>query len=289
MKSVGNISNYRNGIVVAFILLLAICFETVQQIFYIKRFELYEDIQFLSLFKNQFYRWLIWVTIGISLFHFVKKDIEKELTPRFFLKYFVLILGLVVVNIIIISVVEVLLSGEVFSISLLFSEYFLFYFFQKSPIYILGYIAITIILFLNYSKELLQVEVAELIDIKNSNEKLYRELSVSNSDKATILTVKVGNKRKIIPVDTITWLEADDYCVKVHALHTPSYTMRSSLKGLQGKLGNNFLRVHRKGIVNMNMIKEFNLGSTPSLILTNDHKVLISKSNLRAVKDFLES
>jgi flagellar biogenesis protein FliO len=227
--------------------------------------------------------------MGISLFYFVKKDIEKNLTPRFFLKYFALILSLVVINIIIISVVQILLSEDDFSVSLLFSEYFLFYLFQKSPIYTLGYIAITIILFLNYSKELLQIEVAQLVDIKDSNEKLYRELSASIGDKTSILTIKIGNKRKVIPVDTITWLEADDYCVKVHALQTPSYTMRSSLKALQDKLGSNFLRVHRNGIVNMNMIKEFNIGSTPNLILTNNHKVLISKSNLRAVRDFLEN
>jgi len=152
----------------------------------------------------------------------------------------------------------------------------------------LGYIAITIILFLNYSKGLLQIEVQELIDIKKDNDNLYKKLRASNSDKTKVLNIKVGNKRKIIPVDNITWAEADDYCVNVHTVDFPSYTMRISLKALQEKLSDNFLRVHRKSIVNMNMVKEFNSTSNPRLILKNNQEVLISKRNLKVVKSFLK-
>ena len=106
--------------------------------------------------------------------------------------------------------------------------------------------------------------------------------------KTKILNIKIGNKRKIISVNEIMWLEADDYCVLVHTINDPSYTMRISLKALQEKLSNNFLRVHRKGIVNMDMVKELNLNSNPRLVLKNDQEVIVSKSNLKFVKDFLD-
>lgn len=270
-------------------LLLTICFETFQQMFYIDRFNIYDDVHFFDLLKNQFYRWIIWFVIGVLLVYFVQSDVKKEPNVMLFLKYFGIIVLLVVVNVFIISSIRIMLSDDIFSLSKFYSEYFLFYVFQKSPIYTLGYIAITIILFLSYSKDLLQVEVLELIELKKSNDKLYHQLKSANTDKTKVLNIKVGNKRKIIPVDIITWLEADDYCVIVHTVDNPSYSMRSTLKSLEEKLGDNFLRVHRKGIVNMSMTKEFNLASNPHLVLKDNQEVLVSKSKLKEVKEFLEN
>jgi hypothetical protein len=283
------ILNNKNVFLIVFVLLLAIAFETFQQLFYIKRFQLSQNIDFFELLKNQFYKWIIWFFIGITLLFFIKRDLKKEPDYKLFFKYFLIILLLVLINIFIISCFQIIIFDEKFSISTFFSEYFSFYLFQKAPIYLLGYIAITIILFLNYNKNLLQIEVQELIDIKENSDKIYNELRAATSDKSKVLTIKVGNKRKIISVETITWLEADDYCVIVHTNNNPSYTMRSSLKALQGKLGDNFLRVHRKGIVNMNMVKELNHNSNPKLILTNDDEILVSKSNIKLVNDFLKS
>ncbi|NVK53773.1 MAG: LytTR family transcriptional regulator DNA-binding domain-containing protein [Flavobacteriaceae bacterium] len=181
-----------------------------------------------------------------------------------------------------------IISKTEVTISNFFYEYFLFYVFQKSPTYILGYIAITVILFLSFSKEILQIEVQELIEIKNSNDKIYKKLKEVNTDKAKILNIKIGNKRKIIPVDDITWLEADNYCVNVHTINNPSYSMRSTLKSLEKKLGDNFLRVHRKGIVNMDKVREYYLATNPRVILINNQEVSVSKSNLKLVKSFLE-
>lgn len=280
--------NLNRFLIVVIVLILAIFFETFQQLFYIKRFNLYEDVHFFYLFKKHFYRWIIWLVIGLSLPIFIKKDISKEITLSIFFKYTIIILSLVFINILFISTIETSINEVEFSISILFSEYFSFFIFQKAPIYTLGYIAITIILFLNYSKDLLQIEVQELIDIKKESDGLYEKLRASNSDKTKVLNIKVGNKRKIIPVENITWIEADDYCVNVHTIDFPSYTMRISLKALQEKLGDNFLRVHRNGIVNMDMVKEFSSTLNPKLILKNNQEVSISKSNLKAVKSFLK-
>lgn len=281
-------SKKRSLIIIAIILIIAITFETFQQAYYINRYNLASDISFFGILKTQSYRWTIWLILSFVLVRFTKRNInKKQLTSYSIFIYGLVIIGLVAINIIIISISQMLFSESVFSIKELLSEYIPFFTYQKAPIYTLGYIAITIILYLYFTKEQLQIEVQELAQLKQTNSHLYKKLSSSIDDKATILNIKIGNKRKIIAVDDINWIEADDYCVKVHTTNEASYVMRSSLKALEEKLNGNFLRVHRKAIVNMDMTKELNLSNSPYLILKNDTEILISKSNLKTVKNFL--
>ena len=283
------IENYKSIFIIAFALILTICFETFQQIFYLKRFNLSDNVEFFKILKSQSYRWGIWLLIGFLLPFFIKKDSCKEASLQLFFKYVSIILLLVIVNVCVISIIQMIISNAVFSFENFFSEYFLFFLFQKTPMYALGYCAISIILFFGFENKKLTFEILQLIQIKKTNEIEYQKIKEKNTDRAEILNIKIGNKRKLIPVEEIVWLEADDYCVNVHTEDKPSYSMRSSLKSLEDKLKNNFLRVHRKAIVNMNMVKELDLSTNPSLILKNDIKIPVSKSNLKEVKAFLNS
>ena len=267
---------------------MTITFETAQQLFYIKRFNLGNDATFFSLLKTQTYRWFIWVGLSSLLFWFTKNNsTDNKLSLFNFLRYSALIFSLVLTNIIVISFSQLLINGdELFSLTII-NDYILFFTFQKAPMYTLGYIAIVTILHLYFTNEQLHIEIQTLSDLKKQNTNLYNELSPSIDDKATILSIKIGNKRKIIPVSDISWIEADDYCVKVHTKTSNSYTMRRSLKSLEQKLESNFLRVHRKSIVNMDLVKEIKLSQNPVLILENETKVAISKSNIKLVKDFM--
>ncbi|PQJ78429.1 hypothetical protein BTO18_04140 [Polaribacter porphyrae] len=263
-------------------------FETFQQLFYIKRFNLNDSVTFFELFKNQFYRWIMWSFSGIPLLFFIYKDVHKETENTRIIKYCAIIFLSVFVNILLIASISMLSNSDSFSFHKFYSEYFLFFTFQKVPICTLGYIAVTIILFLNFQKELLEIEVQDLADIKRINQELYNKLSLTNANKAKVLSIKVGNKIKIIPVDTIIWIEADDYCANVHTKENPSYSMRASLKSLELKLSDDFLRVHRKSIVNMKMAKELKLVAKPYLLLSNNEEILVSKSNIRVVKSYMD-
>ncbi len=263
---------------------MAILFETFQQLYYIKRFSLAQNIQFTEVLKSQSYKWLVWVALSAFLIRFTKKKSSQNAN---YFSYGIIIIGLVILSVFIISIIQIMLSDESFSWSLLFGEYVTFFAFQKAPIYTLGYIAIAVIMHFYFTNEALQIKVEELSELKKTNANLYKELSEYNDDNTTVLNIKVGNKRKIIPVTDIYWIEADDYCVKVHTNKDTSYTMRSSLKALNDKLSSNFLRVHRKAIVNMDMIKELNLSNTPKLILHNNIEIPVSKSNLKLVKNFI--
>lgn len=283
------ISNSKQSIlIISIIVCIAITFETLQQLYYIKRFQIADDITFFDILKTQSYRWLIWLALSVILIGYIKTQTMRQKSSLGIFKLISIIIGLVFVNIIIISLCQVFFSDAIFSFSELFSEYIPFFTYQKAPIYTLGYIAISLILHFYFENEKLQIEVQNLSELKLTNSKLYKELRSYVDEKSTVLNIKIGNKRKIIPVEQISWIEADDYCVKVHTTLNKTYTMRSSLKALEEKLNTNFLRVHRKAIVNMDLAKELHLANTPNLVLQNETQVPVSKSNLRIVKDFFK-
>ncbi len=263
----------------------AIIFETLQQYYYIKRFNLAENIVFTQLLKRQSLKWLVWLVLCIPLISYCKKTALKYKSATI-LSYIVFVLALVVACVFIIAIGQQLTSNEPFSLSLFFKEYVTFYTFQKAPIYTLGYISVAIIFHFYFINSALQIKVESLLNIKASNTELYNQLRQQNDDKTSVLNIKIGNKRKIIPIHDIYWIEADDYCVIVHTNNDKNYTMRSSLKTLENKLEKHFLRVHRKAIVNMKMVKEINWSSTPELVLKNNERVAISKSKLKVVKNF---
>ncbi|MEQ6122788.1 LytTR family DNA-binding domain-containing protein [Pseudotenacibaculum sp. MALMAid0570] len=279
---------YRIGAVILFVLIFIIAFQTYQQIFYIERFQLAKNVEFFDVLKNQFFRWIIWLLIAFLLPFFVAKDKEKSISFSLVTKHFLLIILLVILNVFVISFIQASNAVEV-TLHSFFSDYVVFFLFQKSPMYTLGYIAFTVILFFYFKNETLQVTVQELIDIKENHQKEYQLLKNSNVDEDQVLSIKIGNKLKIIPISEINWIEADDYCVVVHAEDKPSYTMRSSLKSLENKLPTYFMRVHRKGIVNMRKVKELkNADNTSCLVISNDAEVPVSKANIKAVKLFLQ-
>ncbi len=67
-------------------------------------------------------------------------------------------------------------------------------------------------------------------------------------------TLKIGNKLKLFTVEQIDWIEADEYCVKLH-LGGRSYTVRETLRSLEKQLPPRlFARIHRSTIVNIERI-----------------------------------
>ena len=99
-----------------------------------------------------------------------------------------------------------------------------------------------------------------------------------------------GNSYKIISVDEIDWIEADDYCVNIHCKNNEAtYSMRSTLKALEGSLPENFLRVHRSAIVNMNHVQEFQTKGTGLVKLKSGDEVTVSKSKLKTINKFYQA
>lgn len=68
-------------------------------------------------------------------------------------------------------------------------------------------------------------------------------------------TVKDGDRLRVFSVDQITWIEADEYYVKIH-IGANSYMVRESLGSLEKQLPTRrFVRIHRSTIVNIEQVE----------------------------------
>ncbi|MCX6220429.1 MAG: response regulator [Bacteroidia bacterium] len=110
-----------------------------------------------------------------------------------------------------------------------------------------------------------------------------------NSELLTRIVVKSGSKIKIIPVETVDYLESEDdfvmiYCKEGHFLKQK--TMKYFENHLDPK---KFIRIHRSCLVNSAQIAEIQqYGKESWMLLTkNGAKLKISKSGYLALKVFL--
>ena len=247
---------------------------------------------FSGLLIGQFYRWLLWLVISVVYFvWFIGQSKDDETHDKAVNKRQVVmnVMGLVLVNITLITFVEMVIAEQPFSLNTL-KETLVFFFFQKAPIYTLSYIALLALYQLLNLKDNLHVEIVALKDL---NEKQQMSIENNHNEKANedlaILSIKVGNSYKMIAVKDICWLEAYDYCVKIHTRDDQVFAMRNSLKALEKQLSSkHFLRIHRKSIVNMQKAKAVVFTPRPKVIINDDLMLEIAQSRIKDVKAYLQ-
>lgn len=70
------------------------------------------------------------------------------------------------------------------------------------------------------------------------------------------LVVRDGGRTFVIPHDDIVWIEAEDYCARIHT-RSRTILVRDSLRALAEALEpNGFVRVHRSAIVNVACVRQ---------------------------------
>ena len=97
----------------------------------------------------------------------------------------------------------------------------------------------------------------------------------------------MGNKFKIISIEDIDWIEADDYCVNIHSRNSDAvYSMRATLKYLESILPGSFLRVHRSAIVNMDGVEEYKTQGSGLITMKSGDEIAVAQSKLKMINDF---
>lgn len=257
-----------------------VIFESAQQYYYVLQFDLSPSSQ-LSIFDLALahaYRWVVWLILSLIYFGMLvyKGQFDQAFTITKVTTAIQHLMLLIAINVVIISLLQLTFSGRVFSVENIWDNC-VFFFFQKAPIYTLAHGAMLGIFQLVNSNQNLAIKI---LDLKNQN--------ITKNTQA--LSIKIGNKSKIIPLADILWIEAYDYCVKIHTVDEHSYAMRNSLKALEKKLQDRqFLRVHRKAIVNMNRVSQVTYNSSSFLTLENQAKIDIAQSRIVDIKAFLKS
>jgi len=258
-----------------------ILFDALQQKFYLDTFNLYPDdpISFWQLFLNHLLRWSVWgifsFIYGYSAWKLFKKqrhDIQFE--SWLMLGAFVLIVNLVAITSI--SGLNVLWYADTFNLEL-FSENILFILFQKGMSFSFAS-GLVLLLLYNYSgKLLINAQLVEIDELK----------STSNQEIPTF-TIKTGRKVKVIQLAEVQWIEAFDYCVKVHSSEK-AYTMRCSMKSLEESLRSyNFVRVHRSALINLDYIDHIDFDSN-LIKLLGKQEISFSKTGAKQLRSMLAS
>jgi two-component system LytT family response regulator len=146
-----------------------------------------------------------------------------------------------------------------------------------------------------YPIERVQVAIEKAlksIQSGNGNKTELEHLSQAHEEHSGLLSrivVKSGSKIRIIPVDTIDYLESEDdfvmiYCKEGHFLKQK--TMKFFENHLDPK---KFIRIHRSCLVNSSQIAEIQQYGKESWILLTKQgaKLKISKSGYLILKQFL--
>jgi two-component system LytT family response regulator len=107
--------------------------------------------------------------------------------------------------------------------------------------------------------------------------------------KLTRIAVRETGRIVLVRVDEIEWIEAANYCAK---LHTPKrvHIIRESLKSLEQQLNpSHFFRVSRSAIVNLDRIQEIQPFARGSLavILKDGTRVTMSRNRREALENLL--
>jgi len=94
------------------------------------------------------------------------------------------------------------------------------------------------------------------------------------------LVIRDSGRTIVIPHDDIVWIEAEDYCARIH-LRGRTLLVRDSLRALEGSLDRGaFVRVHRSAIANVACMREIEpvTSGDQRLTLSDGTKLKVSRT-----------
>ena len=103
------------------------------------------------------------------------------------------------------------------------------------------------------------------------------------------LALKTSTRVVLVDPADIDWIEAADYCLRVH-VGTTAHLLRESLHAMQQRLDSTvFVRIHRSSIVNVNRIREIQplFHGDFIVILIDGTKLRVSRSRRHALEESL--
>lgn len=264
---------------------MVIAFDALQQKFYLDTFELLpeEEINYLELLKNHFFRWIFWALlnipiIGIAWKAFTTNHIVSKQRNVILLSASIILS--IQISILVISFWNIYTQDILLSTQNVW-ENFQFFFFQKTISFLFASCLLVLLVY-NKSKKLI-IE-AQWVKIENLSSSLQKR---TVADKDAFISIKIGNTIKQIPLNEVTWIQADDYCVKIHTSEK-AYSLRKSLKSLEAELKSfNFVRVHRRALLNMSFMGQIDYQAA-KVKLTDKTEIPISKKGAQELRKMLK-
>lgn len=120
--------------------------------------------------------------------------------------------------------------------------------------------------------------------------KKLAEHVAENTEMLDRIVVKLGSKIKVIPVDTILYVESQDDYVMIYT-NEGKYLKQQTMKYFEKHLDTSkFSRIHRSYLVNINTIKQLELYEKNSYlaVLSNGAKLKVSDTGYKALKNLMK-
>ncbi|MEO1054755.1 MAG: LytTR family DNA-binding domain-containing protein [Bacteroidota bacterium] len=270
-------------------ILAIIVFDALQQKYYVDTFILAAEGKTISLWlliKNHLVKWAIWALVMFPFAHLARKVLARYHHSTEFNTLSLLmvsILGFSAVAIFFASIVSILLESEPFQWSVV-SEVFIFNIFQKGLVFSLASGTIVLIIRNQLKEGKIVAQSSEIQSLKESSAHLEKALRSTDEPH---LHIKTGNRINKVALSEISWIQADDYCVRVHA-QNQIFTLRKSLKALEKELApHRFVRVHRGALLNLDFVDQINLESS-TIKLLDTSELPISKAGAQSLKKRLK-
>ncbi len=254
-------------------LCILITFDAFQQKFYVDTFDLSGQVQPLSTFlRLHFIRWSSWLVFSVPFAVILWKVYAggiriirlKQVLALIILSTFFITLSIITISLISIYEQDIVFTQKVFL------EFCTFFFYQKWLTFFMAHGGL--VLWLNNLKHINKIDAqwVEIVELK----KVKEEIPTREEPK---ITVKIGNLVKPLSLQDISWIQADDYCVKIHT-NDKSYYLRKSLKFLEKELAQyRFVRVHRGALLNLNYLEKINFDSA-TVTLQNRTQIPVSRT-----------
>ncbi len=273
----------RGSILIILFIIGLILFDAIQQQYYINSFELTPEPVLLSdLLKTQSINWSVWGLMGIPFGFFIWRLLRSV---RLQIHHYTIILFGVLSSVFLCVVLMSLISIWRQNLDLttaIFSEFFVFFSFQKGLSFSMAYGMITILLNNHFQATKVKVQEAEIVNLTRTSEELAKNLLTK--DEEPFLSIKTGSKISPIALREIIWIQADDYCVRIHS-ENKSYTLRKSMKALEEQLKPyRFIRIHRGALLNLHYVDQINFESS-TVRLQNERELPISRSGIKTLKN----
>jgi len=146
-----------------------------------------------------------------------------------------------------------------------------------------------------YSQDRFDVAVQKAVERlqkedKPSGIKKLTEHITENIEVLDRIVVKLGSKIKVIPIDTVLYIESQDDYVMVYTTEG-KYLKQQTMKYFEKHLDTSiFCRIHRSFLVNINTIKQLELYEKNAYlaVLSNGAKLKVSDTGYKAIRGLMK-
>jgi len=129
-----------------------------------------------------------------------------------------------------------------------------------------------------------------VVGVKEKEEKLGKGiLKPTNNVGTSKITIPTQQGFEVIETDQILYCKADDNYTEIFLINGDKKLVSKTLKYFEDALNsNNFVRVHKSFLVNVNAITAYNKGKGGSVILVNGKEISVSASKKGTLLSFFK-